>query len=74
MIFQAKSFTKIFDNGSQNGPLVITPQNIFQPPIGGWGGVGELGAPLTTPPNSHFIGGLESVKKNILGVPGILAE
>ena len=34
MIFQAKSFTKILDNGGQNGPLVITHQNIFQPPIG----------------------------------------
>ena len=69
MIFEAKSLTKIFDYGGQNGPLVLTPQNIFQPPIGGLGG---WGAPPIRLPNSHFIGGPESVK--LLGVGGILAE
>jgi hypothetical protein len=64
VIFEAKSFTKIFDYGGQNGPLVITPQNIIQPPHRE--GLGGSGAPLISPPNSHFIGGPESVK--ILGV------
>ena len=35
VIFQAKSFTKIFDYGGQNGTLVITPQKYFSPPIRG---------------------------------------
>ena len=39
VIFEAMSLTKIFDYGGQNGSLVITPQNIFQPPIGGVRGV-----------------------------------
>ena len=47
------SFKKIFDYVGQNGSLVITPQNIFQPPIRG---VRGTGAPLNSPPNSHFIG------------------
>ena len=38
------------------------------------GGVGGSGAPLIIPPNNHFIGGLESVKKKKLRVRGILAE
>ena len=64
VIFEVKSFTKIFDYGGQNGPSVITPQNIFRHPHRG--GLGGLGAPLISPPTSHFIGGPESVK--IFGV------
>ena len=69
MILEKKSFTKIFDYGGQNVPLVITPPNIFQPTIGVGRGVG---APLKGPLNIHFMGSQESVK--ILGVQGILAE
>ena len=69
MIFEAKSFIKKFDSivvilFISNNP----PKIYFGPPIGGLGG---SGAPLISPPNSHFIGGPESVK--ILGVQGILA-
>ena len=39
------------------------PKKYFGPPIGGVRGVG---AALISPPNSHFIGGPESVK--IMGV------
>ena len=61
MIFEAKSITKIFDYVGQNGQIVITPKYIFQPPHRG-GGSGGSGAPLISPPYSHFIGGPESVK------------
>ena len=45
--------------GGQNGPSVITLQNIFWHPHRGLGG---SGAPLVSPPASHIIGGPESVE------------
>ena len=44
------------------------PKFFFSPSIAG---VRGSGAPLISPPSSHFIGGSESLQ--ILGVPGILA-
>ena len=72
MIFDVKSFPKIYDFiGGQNGPLVITPpqKKYLPPPIRV---VRGSGGNLISPPNSHFIGVLESVK--ILGVLYKLSE
>ena len=48
IIFEVKSFPKIFDFiGGQNGPLVITPQKILAPPL--MGGLRGLGTTLIGP-------------------------